>query len=81
MSTVRLVFLSDCVSKLPADSEKRRRQRDYKVRLCDNTECHRMMWNRDVNGSINILKLLLSWLRGDSKPAAFLRAGNLDPGG
>ena len=80
-STVRLLFLSDQVFGMLADNEKRRRQRDYGVRLCNNTECNRMIWNRDVNGSINILNLLLSWMRGDSKPVAFLRAGNLDPGG
>ena len=80
-STVRLLFLSDQVFGMLAENEKRRRQRNYGVRLCNNTECNRMIWNRDVNGSINILNLLLSWLRGDSKPVAFLRAGNLDPGG
>ena len=81
MSTVRLVFFSDRVFEMLADNEKRRRQRNYGVRLCNNTECNRKIWNRDVNASINILNLLLSWTRGDSKPVAFLRAGNLDPGG
>jgi transposase len=47
----------------------------YSVRLCRNTECRRILWNRDVNAAINILRLFLDWVEGRSKPPEFCRAG------
>lgn len=32
-----------------------------------------MMWNRDVNAAINMLKLFLAWTSGADKPSAFDR--------
>ncbi|DBA74950.1 TPA: hypothetical protein ACH3X1_010296 [Trebouxia sp. C0004] len=45
----------------------------YSVRLCRNTECHRTLWNRDVNAAINILRLFLDWADGRAKPPEFCR--------
>ncbi|KAL3148147.1 hypothetical protein ABBQ38_014429 [Trebouxia sp. C0009 RCD-2024] len=45
----------------------------YSVRLCSNRGCERMMWNRDVNAAINVLKLFLAWTSGADKPSAFAR--------
>ncbi|KAL3143517.1 hypothetical protein ABBQ38_002321 [Trebouxia sp. C0009 RCD-2024] len=45
----------------------------YSVRLCSNRGCERMMWNRDVNAAINMLKLFLAWTSGADKPSAFAR--------
>ena len=45
----------------------------YSVRLCRNTECHRTLWNRDVNAAVNILKLFLDWVEGRPKPPEFCR--------
>lgn len=63
-----------------AESDKRRDQRDYGVRLCSNTECIRTMWDRDVNAAINMLTLLTAWVRREAKPAPFQRHGALDDG-
>ena len=41
----------------------------YSVRLCANTECARILWNRDVNAAINILGLFLDWVAGRAKPS------------
>ncbi|KAL3135720.1 hypothetical protein ABBQ38_006188 [Trebouxia sp. C0009 RCD-2024] len=45
----------------------------YSVRLCRNTECHRTLWNRDVNAAVNILRLFLDWAEGRAKPPEFCR--------
>ena len=45
----------------------------YSVRLCRNTECHRTLWNWDVNAAINILTLFLDWVEGRPKPPEFCR--------
>ncbi len=68
------------IALMSAESDERRHQRDFGVRLCNDTECNRAMWNRDVNASANILNLLLAWTRGEDKPAAFRRRGILDAG-
>ncbi|KAA6418449.1 MAG: hypothetical protein FRX49_11609 [Trebouxia sp. A1-2] len=47
----------------------------YSVRLCRNTECRRILWNRDVNAAINILHLFLDWVEGRPKPPEFCRTG------
>ncbi len=47
----------------------------YIVRLCRNTESRRILWNRDVNAAINILRLFLDWVEGRSKPPESCRAG------
>ena len=46
----------------------------YSVRLCHNTACTRILWNRDVNAAINILRLFLDWVDGRAKPLQFCRA-------
>ena len=54
----------------------------YSMRLCRNTECHRTLWNRDVNAAVNILKLFLDWVEGRPKPPEFCRMridGNMVP--
>ncbi len=33
-----------------------------------------MLWNRDVNAAINILRLFLDWVEGRTKPIEFRRA-------
>ena len=53
-------------------SERGRREyapENYSVRLCRNTECHRTLWNRDVNAAIIIPRLFLDW----AKPPEFCR--------
>ena len=55
-------------------AERGRRDRgpeSYSVRLCRNTECHRSLWNRDVNASATILRLFLDWAEGRPKPPEF----------
>ena len=39
------------------------RDASYAVRLCKSPQCPRMVWNRDVNASINMLHLLLAFAR------------------
>ena len=46
----------------------------YSVRLCHNTACTRILWNRDVNAAINILRLFLDWVDGRAKPLQFCKA-------
>ena len=46
----------------------------YSVRLCINTACTRILWNRDVSAAINILRLFLDWVEGRTKPSEFRRA-------
>ena len=58
-------------------AERGRRDRglnSYSVRLCLNTGCTRILWNRDVNAAINILRLFLDWVEGRTKPLEFRRA-------
>ena len=48
----------------------------YSVRLCTNTECSRILWNRDVNAAINILRLFLARVNGQAKPPEFADLAN-----
>ena len=50
-----------------------RRSESYAVRLCQNTECLRTVWNRDVNAAINMLNLAIAFAEGKVKPEAFRR--------
>ena len=50
-----------------------RRSESYTVRLCQNTECLRTVWNRDVNAAINMLSLAIEFADGNVKPEAFRR--------
>ena len=43
----------------------------YAVRLCQNTVCLRMVWNRDVKVAINMLNLAIAFFEGHDKPEAF----------
>ena len=49
------------------------RDTSHAVRLCKSPQCPRMVWNRDVNASINMLHLLLAFAQGEDKPAHFRR--------
>ena len=44
------------------------------IRQCENTACHRALWNRDVNAAINILNGLLRDFNGEDHPQTFCRA-------
>ena len=58
-------------------AERGRRDRgpnSYSVRLCLNTACTRILWNRDVNAAINILRLFLDWVEESTEPIEFRRA-------
>ena len=60
---------------LPAERGRRDHSpKSYSVRLCQNRECKRILWNRDVNAAINILRLFLDWVEGKQKPDQFRRA-------
>ena len=55
----------------------------YGLRRCKNNGC-RITWNRDVNASRNILKILLCSLRGEERPSYLLRKQGVSetgPGG
>ncbi len=59
-----------CSSKLSASLSAERGRKDhgpesYSVRLCRNTECRRILLNRDVNAAINILHLFLDGSKAD----------------
>ena len=63
-----------------APSRQRRRRRylaqrgqTYERRWCRNEECPRVAWDRDVNASINILRLLVDMLLGRPRNPAFCR--------
>lgn len=47
---------------------KTKRVKIYGLRRCENNEC-RITWDRDVNGSLNILLILKSMLSSERRPA------------
>ena len=54
----------------------------YSVRHCKNQQCVRMVWDRDVNASINILMFGILGLKYHSSPGKFqgCRLAVLEPG-
>ena len=55
-------------------------KRLYGVRCCESSTCQRKLWNRDVNGAINILNRFLRDVREQPHPDVFLRRGaTLEP--
>ena len=54
------------------------RFRTYDRRWCSNKACPRVAWDRDVNASINILRLLIDELTGTPRHSAFRKR---PPGG
>ena len=77
-SAVMLPDAAVCSSKLTYILSAERGRKDhgpesYSVRLCRNTECRRILWNRDVNAAVNILHLFLDWVEGRPKPPEFCR--------
>lgn len=80
VSTVRRVLrlvlnLWSCAQTVPLTAVFCSAGRDasYAVRLCKNPQCPRMVWNRDVNASINMVQLMLAFAQGDDKPGPFCR--------
>jgi hypothetical protein len=45
----------------------------HQVRHCENSACHRIYWNRDLNAAINILCKCLRFLWGQQDPPQFSR--------
>ena len=55
-----------------AKAEKAEKE-SYSVRHCTNDQCNRMVWDRDTNASINILRKFLFVNRDLELPTIFLR--------
>lgn len=49
-------------------------KKSYGVRHCNNSACHRIYWNRDVNAAISILLRCIRFLLGQEEPREFLRS-------
>ena len=52
-------------------------KRSWSLRVCQNNECPRRVWDRNTSAAINILYLFLRYATGKGRPQAFRRGGNI----
>ena len=64
---------SACLRELKGFPQKGK-VRTYDRRWCSNKACPRVAWDRDVNASINILRLLVDRLTGKRRHSAFQKS-------
>jgi hypothetical protein len=53
-------------------------KRSWHLRVCQNNECPRRIWDRNVSAAINILNLFVNYAEGKPRPIPFRRGNVVD---